>query len=391
LFLGRRQVKNTNSIIHAQLWLALKLVPRLAIHKKIALVDTFGLTALFSFDGKSSILTSANGLSTKQLSAFYQPDWQKITDIIQASAACDSAVICFDDVNYPQLLKQIYDPPLVIFVQGDVLILNAKQLAIVGSRAASAGGRDIAFSIGQQIAQHKLVITSGLALGIDAAAHRGALTESTGTIAVVATGLDQVYPSRHQALAKQIRQSGGAIVSEFIPGTQARAGHFPKRNRLISGMSLGVLVVEAELRSGSLITARCALEQNREVFAIPSSIENQQAKGCHWLIKQGAKLVESCADILEEFAFAKHPSLHLREEERIESSIKDVANRGGSEIKQKGLSNDALLASVGFEVTPVDKVISRSELPVEEVLTRLTMLELSGLVSAVPGGYIRTQ
>jgi len=384
-------VKNTNSIIHAQLWLALKLVPRLAIHKKIALVDTFGLTALFSFDGKSSILTSANGLSTKQLSAFYQPNWQKITDIIQASAACDSAVICFDDVNYPQLLKQIYDPPLVIFVQGDVLILNAKQLAIVGSRAASAGGRDIAFSIGQQIAQHKLVITSGLALGIDAAAHRGALTESTGTIAVVATGLDQVYPSRHQALAKQIRQSGGAIVSEFIPGTQARAGHFPKRNRLISGMSLGVLVVEAELRSGSLITARCALEQNREVFAIPSSIENQQAKGCHWLIKQGAKLVESCADILEEFAFAKHPSLHLREEERIESSIKDVANRGGSEIKQKGLSNDALLASVGFEVTPVDKVISRSELPVEEVLTRLTMLELSGLVSAVPGGYIRTQ
>jgi len=148
-------------------------------------------------------------------------------------------------------------------------------------------------------------------------------------------------------------------------------------------MSLGVLVVEAELKSGSLITARCALEQNREVFAIPSSIENQQAKGCHWLIKQGAKLVEQCADIIEEFAFADQPSLHLKED------VQTIAKNGGNEIKQKGLSNDALLANVGFEITPVDKVISRSELPVEEVLTRLTMLELSGLVSAVPGGYIR--
>jgi DNA processing protein len=149
-----------------------------------------------------------------------------------------------------------------------------------------------------------------------------------------------------------------------------------------------VLVVEAELKSGSLITARCAIEQNREVFAIPSSISNHQAKGCHWLIKQGAKLVESSADILDELAFTNKPSLHLIEQEQ---RFKSKENKEGDNKAQKSLSNDALLASVGFEITPVDKVVSRSELPIEEVLTRLTMLELSGLVSAVPGGYIRTQ
>ncbi len=391
MLLGRRQVMSNNSKNNIEYWLALKLVPRLAIHKKIALVETFGLTALFTFNDKSSVLTSANGLSVKQLHAFYRPDWQQISHIIQASKSCHSDLICFDDACYPQLLKQIYDPPLVIFIQGNPLLLNAPQLAVVGSRSASAGGRDTAFSLCQQLAKKNIVITSGLALGIDAAAHRGALSESTGTIAVVATGLDQVYPARHSALARQIINSGGAIISEFIPSTPARAGHFPKRNRLISGLSLGVLVVEAELKSGSLITARCALEQNRDVFAIPNSIHNPYAKGCHWLIKQGAKLVEHCADIIDEFAFADKASLHLNSEAQLFKPVEQGANKGVTEIKQKGLCNDALLASVGFEITPVDKVVSRSELPVEEVLTRLTMLELSGLVTAVPGGYIRTQ
>ncbi|PKG81264.1 DNA-protecting protein DprA [Colwellia sp. 75C3] len=381
-------INNSNNIEH---WLALKLVPRLAIHKKIALVETFGLTALFSLDNKPSVLSSANNLSVKQLYAFHQPDWQKIAQIIRTSAACNSVIICFDEPRYPQLLKQIYDPPLVIFVQGNTLLLNAPQLAVVGSRSASVGGRDTAFSLCQQLVQLNFVITSGLALGIDAAAHRGALSQPAGTIAVVATGLDQVYPARHLCLAQQIIASSGAIISEFIPGTQARAGHFPKRNRLISGLSLGVLVVEAELKSGSLITARCALDQNRDVFAIPSSIENKQAKGCHWLIKQGAKLVEQCADIIDEFAFADKPSLHLKGGQQALESVEKGTHNGESEINQKDLCNDALLASVGFEITPVDKVVSRSELPVEEVLIRLTMLELSGLVSAVPGGYIRTQ
>ena len=372
-------------------WLALKLVPRLAIHKKIAFVETFGLKALFSLGNNSSVLSSANNLSVKQLYAFHHPDRQKIAQIIQASAACNSTIICFDEPCYPQLLKQIYDPPLVIFVQGNTLLLNAPQLAVVGSRAASAVGRETAFTLCQEMVQLNFVITSGLALGIDAAAHRGALSQPASTIAVVATGLDQVYPARHLSLAQQIKVSSGAIISEFIPGTQARAGHFPKRNRLISGLSLGVLVVEAELKSGSLITARCALEQNREVFAIPSSIANKQAKGCHWLIKQGAKLVEQCADIIDEFAFDDKASLHLKCSQQTLKLLEQGDHKTEDEINQKGLCNDELLASVGFEITPVDKVVSRSGLPVEEVLIRLTMLELSSLISAVPGGYIRTQ
>ncbi|MEW6994661.1 DNA-processing protein DprA [Colwelliaceae bacterium MEBiC 14330] len=377
-----------NSKTRIHYWLALKLVPRLAVVKKIALVEAFGLLALFSFHNQRSVLSSANGLSAKQLAAFYQPDWHLIDKIIRACQACHGLVICFDDDCYPQLLKQIYDPPLVLFVQGNAKLLNVEQIAVVGSRSASVNGRETAFLLSSQLAQANIAITSGLALGIDAAAHRGALTGNRGTIAVVATGIDSVYPTRHKGLVQQIINYGGAIVSEFVPGTQARAGHFPKRNRLISGMSLGVLVVEAELKSGSLITARCALEQNREVFAIPSSITNPQARGCHWLIKQGAKLVEQCADIIDELAFTNKPSLHLTVENQ---DLKNIDDKGGSNKKQKSLSNDALLASVGFEITPVDKVVSRSELPIEEVLTRLTMLELSGLVSAVPGGYIRTQ
>jgi DNA processing protein len=353
-------------------WLALKLVPRLAIHKKLALVDAYGLEALFSL----SPLTSANSLTPKHLAAFNQPNWLLIDDIIDNSHHCNSEIITFDDPLYPYLLKQIYDPPLVIFVQGNKKLLNQSQLAIVGSRSASVNGREMAFQLAQQLAEIGLIVTSGLALGIDAEAHKGALTSDASTIAVVATGLDKVYPARHRSLAQQIISHHGAIISEFLPGTLPKAGHFPKRNRIISGLSIGVLVVEAALKSGSLITARCALEQNRDVFSIPSTISNPQAKGCHWLIKQGAKLVEEVADIVEELTFV--------------TKSQEIVNK---DIDQKSINKslpvDELLASVGFEITPVDKVVSRSKLPIEEVLTRLTLLELSGLVAAVPGGYLR--
>ncbi len=368
-------------------WLALKLIPRLAIHKKLALIDSYGLMALFSLSQKNpTVLTSANNLTTKQLAAFHQPDWPFIDDIIKDSEACGSKIITYDDELYPQQLKQIYDPPLVLFVKGNAQLLNNMQIAIVGSRAASVNGREAAFDIAQQLAEQGLVITSGLALGIDAAAHKGTLTTVKGTIAVVATGLDKVYPARHKLLAKQIEAKQGAIVSEFLPGTSPKSGHFPKRNRIISGLSKGVLVVEAALKSGSLITARCALEQNREVFSVPGGINNPLTKGCHWLIKQGAKLVESAADIIEELSIDEKSELHLNHEQQLlakRPTIKAVKNLNND------LCNEALLASVGFEITPVDKVVSRSELPIEEVLTRLIMLELSGLVAAVPGGYLR--
>ena len=368
-------------------WLALRLVPRLAIHKKIALVNAYGIKTLFS---SSTIhkLTSANNLTPKQLIAFTQPDWLAIDKIIVNAQQCQSEIIVFDDPFYPSLLQQIYDPPLVLFVQGNKEILNQKQLAIVGSRNASISGSETAFEIAQQLAEAGLVVTSGLALGIDAAAHKGALNTRASTIAVVATGLDKVYPSRHRLLVKKIIENDGAIISEFLPGTSPKPGHFPKRNRIISGLSEGVLVVEAALKSGSLITARFALEHNRDVFSIPSGIGNPQAKGCHWLIKQGAKLVEETADIIDELAFLDLSSLHLKQQENSQLIV-------NKEVDEKRVNNDLcvdeLLASVGFEVTPVDKIVSRSKLPIEQVLTRLTMLELSGLVAAIPGGYLRLQ
>ena len=351
-------------------WLALKFVPRLAVHKKLALVKKYGLTQLF----QSPDILNTCKLTSNQTSAFEQPNWQNIEAIIARSANCNSEIICFSDKHYPQLLQKIYDPPLLLFTQGNTQLLNENQLAIVGSRSATISGRENASKFAQQLVEHQFTITSGLALGIDAAAHRGALQAQGKTIAVVATGLDTVYPARHNRLRQEILQANGLMVSEFIPGTLPKAGHFPKRNRIISGLSAGVLVVEAEIRSGSLITARCALEQNREVYAVPGSINNLLAKGCHWLIKQGAKLVEDCADIVEELAV---------------STIESTVSTNKENNRQQNLFNDSLLASVDYEVTPIDIVVSRCKLPIELVLTRLTMLELKDHIVAVPGGYIR--
>lgn len=362
-------------------WLAVKFIPRLAIPKKLMLVEKFGLAALFDINTD----LSNSGLNKPQLAAIQHPDWKKINNIIDDSTRCHSHIIHYDSPEYPKLLKEIYDPPLIFFARGNLELLSQHQIAIVGSRNASASGREIAQNLAGQLAKH-FVVTSGLALGIDAYAHQGTLQVGGFTIAVVATGLDITYPARHKKLQKDILQNNGLIISEFLPGVTPKPGHFPKRNRLISGLSLGVLVVEASLKSGSLITARCALEQGREVFAVPSSIFNQQAKGCHWLIKQGAKLVEETADILEELVFLDSDSLHL---EQIQESQLIVNNENDKKRLNKHLCVDELLASVGFEITPVDKVVSRSKLPIEEVLTRLTLLELSGLVAAVPGGYLR--
>ena len=355
---------------NSEYWLALKFVPRLAVHKKLALVKQHGLTELFQ---SNKILSTLN-LTTNQYAAFCYPDWSKVEKTIALSLACQSEIVCFDEHQYPQLLQEIHDPPLVIFTQGNTNLLNKEQIAIVGSRSATINGRDIACKLAEQLTEQGLVITSGLALGVDAAAHRGALRGTGSTIAVVATGLDKVYPSRHKQLNQDILQAGGLIISEFVPGTLPKPGHFPKRNRIISGLSQGVLVVEAEIRSGSLITARCALEQGRDVYAVPGSINNPLAKGCHWLIKQGAKLVEECADIVEELTV---------------STVQAKVSTNQENNCQQDLFNDPLLASVEYEVTPIDIVVSRSKLPTEVVLTRLTMLELKGQVVAVPGGYIR--
>jgi len=360
-------------------WLALKLVPRLACQRKLALVELFGIEQLFHHTQELSSLN----LTSKQVAAIRSPDWQRIDNIIISAEQCHSKIISFNDKHYPLLLKQIYDPPLILFVQGNSELLNNAQLAMVGSRNASINGRENAFEFAKQLAEIGWVITSGLALGIDGSAHKGVLAISGKTIAVVATGLDQVYPARHRELAKDILDNNGAIVSEFLPSTPPKPGYFPKRNRIISGLSVGVLVVEARIKSGSLVTARCAIEQNREIFAIPSTINNPQAKGCHWLIKQGAKLVEDIADIVDEVEQLPISGLNLSINKEKEPSLE--------KSQKQNLFNDSLLASVGYEITPVDIVVSRSKLPINVVLTQLTMLELKGLVATVPGGYLRVK
>lgn len=358
-------------------WLALKFIPRLNVLHKIQLAKQYSLADLF---GSPSTLLKKE-LTAKQFQAIESPDWTKIGKIIEASEECQSQIVTYGDPNYPPLLKEIYDPPLVLFVQGDISLLKSPQLAIVGSRSATFYGRELAKSFAKQLIPYGLAITSGLALGIDTAAHNGALAAQGKTIAVVASGLDIVYPARNRKLAQEIKEQGGAIVSEFIPSTQPKAGLFPRRNRIISGLSLGVLVAEAELQSGSLITARCALEHNREVFAFPGSIANPQSKGCHWLIKQGAKLVDDIADIVDEFNLTQNFELNL-------NKIIEKDNNKEKSPKED-LCIKPLLDSVGYDVTPIDAVVSRSKLPIDTVLTQLMMLELRGLVSAVPGGYLR--
>ncbi|MFI3247272.1 MAG: DNA-processing protein DprA [Ferrimonas sp.] len=271
------------------------------------------------------------------------------------------------DNAYPDALRNIDDPPLALFGQGQSQALSTPCLAMVGSRSASASGRTIAHSWASQLVQAGWCVVSGLALGIDGACHQGALAADGQTVAVLGSGLTQLYPRQHQALAERIVVQG-ALVSEYFPTQKPLKHHFPQRNRIVSGLSYGLVVLEASLKSGSLISARLAAEQGREVFAVPGSVFERNRDGCHRLIQQGAKLVMSPNDIVEELA----PQLTI-----------PVAEQGTE------LPVPPLLDSVGFEVTPVDVVVQRSGLPVETVAIQLIELELDGWVRAVPQGYIR--
>jgi DNA processing protein len=308
-----------------------------------------------------------------------KPDWQQVEADLAWLEADNRALLTLDDPLYPALLREISDPPPLLYVQGDVNLLTEWQLAIVGSRNPSASGRNTAYDFAHYLAGGGLTVTSGLAVGIDAAAHKGALAAGGKTIAVVATGLDRVYPAQHRDLAHQIADNG-AIVSEFPLGTSPRAELFPRRNRIISGLSLGTLIVEAALRSGSLITARMAMEQAREVFAIPGSIHNPLARGCHRLIREGAKLVETADDILEELG-----ALAGIETTEAEAQPDD------SQTHQKDGDYQILFEYLGFDPIAIDKLIQNSGLTADAVSSMLLLLELEGEVESLPGGrYVRT-
>ncbi|KJS09350.1 MAG: hypothetical protein VR73_02615 [Gammaproteobacteria bacterium BRH_c0] len=301
--------------------------------------------------------------------ALYQQQADALADQLEQQGIIPLAI---SEDDYPALLREINRPPPLLYVTGSLPQLSLPQIAIVGSRRASRGALEDARAFAADLAASGFAVTSGLALGIDGAAHRGALATGT-TIAVVGTGLDVMYPRQHAALRDEILATGGAIVSEFPLGFGVRAENFPQRNRIISGLSLGVLVVEAALRSGSLITARLAMEQGREVFAVPGSIHNPQVKGCHQLIREGAMLVETSLDIVSQLG----GMLAYKVEE---------AAVGRSELPA---GEAAVLAAMGFDPVDMDTLLARVGMEVPQLAALLLNLELLGRVENRGGSYLR--
>lgn len=316
----------------------------------------------------------ALGLGQKKVEALLNPPWELVDQDLEWLAQAGNHVVTLDDPCYPAQLAEIADPPPLLYVKGDPGLLAAPQIAMVGSRNPSSVGVKIAFEFAEALAQAGFVVTSGMALGIDAASHQGVLNVGGRTIAVVGTGLDRVYPACHKQLATDIIEHG-AMISEFPLGTKAKQGHFPRRNRIISGLCQGLLVVEAAQQSGSLISARLALEQNREVFAIPGSIHNPLARGCNALIRQGAKLVETVEDIFEELG--QYNQSYRAFDSQITQTVLDLEQQN-------------LLKLVPYSPIAVDTLIQESGYSVEVVSSMLLVLELQGhIAAAAGGGYYR--
>lgn len=315
------------------------------------------------------------------LRALRSPDERCLSEDLRWLAAPGRRLLTFTDADYPPLLAATANPPAALFLEGDAQLLHHPQVAVVGSRNASASGLAIAADFAHALAQSGFTITSGLAEGIDGAAHRGALAAEGATIAVTGCGLDRVYPRRHAELMSAIA-ARGLLVSEFPPGTPPRRLHFPMRNRIIAGLSLGVLVVEAGIRSGSLITARLAAEAGREVFAVPGSIRNPLARGCHRLLKEGATLVEDPAEIVAALAPA---ALALGRETRPVSAPSRAAAAAPAQMELDP-EYVRLLAALGSEPESIDTLVERTGLTVEALSSMLLLLELNGLVASAGGG-----
>ncbi|MEO8056726.1 MAG: DNA-processing protein DprA [Burkholderiales bacterium] len=292
------------------------------------------------------------------------------TTLAWLAAASDAprSVVTLGDPRFPATLLHAADPPLLLYTQGNAALLSHASIAVVGSRNPTRQGIDNARAFSATLSQANLTIVSGLALGIDAAAHEGGLEGPASTIAVVGTGLDRVYPKRHLALAHRIAKNG-LIVSEYSLGTPALPQHFPNRNRIIAGLARGTLVVEAALKSGSLITARLASESGRDVFAIPGSIHSPQSRGCHALIKQGAKLVETAQDILEE----------------LQPTAMPTTAPAASPEGEPDFGQDPVLSALGFDPATLDALVARTDWSAAALSVRLLELELSGHIARLPG------
>lgn len=346
-------------------WLRLTAAPGIGGETQRKLLKTFGLPeVIFS----ESLLSLAAIIGRDQAELLLGHDaGADIEAGLAWAQQGGNRIITLADSAYPKALLDQADPPVLLYAKGRIELLNSPALGIVGSRNATKQGEANALAFAESLAAAGITVISGMALGIDAAAHRGALRFPASTIAVIGTGADRIYPARNQDLARTIAEQG-LIISEFAVGTPPLASNFPRRNRIIAGLGMGCLVVEAAQRSGSLITARLAAEAGRDVFAIPGSIHSPLSRGCHALIRQGAKLVESAQDILEELRWAA-PGLPLKSSETND-------DRGGS----------ALLASLAHDPCSVDTLVERSGLTADSVLAMLMTLELDGRVTQLPGG-----
>lgn len=300
---------------------------------------------------------------------------QIVAALCWESEEASNSVLCPADAAYPATLLSLDSPPLVLFVKGSVATLHSTQIAIVGSRRASHNGLHYARHFAHALSQAGITVTSGLALGIDGAAHQGALQATGVTNAVMGTGPDVIYPKRHRALHQAIVEGGGAVVSEFFPAEVPRPYNFPRRNRIIAALSRGTLVIEATIRSGTLITANLAADMGRDVFVLPGSIDNPLSAGCHHLLKQGAILTTCYEDVLAEWG-----EFH---------TTTQITRHRKQKSQDESLATDKLLASVNYDVTSIDIITERSNLPVSDVLATLLHYELRGLVAAVPGGYVK--
>ena len=356
-------------------WLRLAATPGIGPVTARSLLAAFGLPPNIFAASHSALLKIVPERVAQALAK--PPDAASEAQMVQTlewAAQPGNRLLTLADPDYPPSLLQIADPPMLLYAKGQTALLTAPSIALVGSRNATVQGASNAENFAKALSQAGLTIVSGLALGIDAAAHRGGLRGRGATIAVIGTGADLVYPARNRALAHEIA-AAGCIISEYPLGTPAIAANFPRRNRLISGLAQGVLVIEAAAQSGSLITARAAAEQGKDVFAIPGSIHSPLAKGCHLLIKQGAKLVESAQDVLEELRLPLPTS-------------PDAAPAPDTEASTNSPPNP-LLQALGFDPVDADNLCLRSGLDAATLAAQLLTLELDGLVERLPDGKYR--
>ena len=366
---------------NSQLLLALSLLPKVGRQtiRKLLGVKQVALRPDFSI---LQSLTGANNAHLLKKFLNCQGElFDKVCLITETLSAQQIGCVNFTDPNYPPLLLQLADKPLLLFYKGNHKVLSWPQIAIVGSRQASSSSSSLrlAYRFSRELAESGLVVTSGLARGVDGAAHSAAVDHNYPSIAVMGTGLDRVYPRAHLKMAAKLLEAG-CWLSEYLPGTAPLACNFPQRNRIISGLALGVLVVEARAKSGTLITARMALEQNREVFAIPGPIEYSGSVGCHQLIGDGAKLVQSTADILSELNFSSAAEIALT------AAANSTSSNPDNKLAEPLYS---LLSAVGYSPTSLIQIASQSHSAVTGLAALLVELELLGYIESSAAGFIR--